>query len=123
MDRLLPDMNDLVDILFFKTWWTWLRGPNEPYTWTDIACRCFNFVEAAAWFVFAALVSIRWRRNRRSSLELWYVLAFVLFGISDVIETWSLTSWLLWWKGVNLVALFLLRRRVMRQCYPEAKLY
>lgn len=123
MDRLLPDMNDAIELLFFKTWWSWSGATNEPYTWTDIACRSFNFVEAVAWITFAALVLIRWRRHRRSNLELWYALAFVLFGISDVIEAWSLTSWLLWWKGANLVTLFQLRRHVMRQFYPAAKLY
>lgn len=116
-------MNDVIDILFFKTWWSWTRGANEPYTWTDIACRSFNVVEAAAWFIFAVLVLIRWQRHRNSNLELWYALAFVLFGVSDVVEAFFLTSWLLWWKGVNLVALFLLRGRIMRRFYPDAKVF
>ena len=116
-------MNEITRILFFETWWTWSRPANEPYTWTDVACRDFNFVEAAAWFTFAVLVFRRWRRHRQSNLEPWYVLAFVLFGVSDLIEAWFLTSWLLWWKGGNLVALFLLRRTIMRRYYHTAKVY
>ena len=80
-------------------------------------------MEATAWFLFAALVLYRWWRHRRSSLELWYALAFVLFGLSDLIEARWLTSWLLWWKGVNLVALFWLRRTVLRRYYPDARLF
>ena len=116
-------MNDLIRILFVETWWSWSRNANEPHTWTDVACRSFNVVEAAAWFIFAGLVLRRWSRLRQSRLELWYVMAFVLFGVSDVIETWALTSWLLWWKVVNLYALFRLRRTVMRRFHPDAKVF
>ena len=116
-------MNDWVRVLWFETWWSWPRPASDPYLWTDYACRGFNFVEAAAWFVFAALVLRRWQRHRRSGLELWYALGFVLFGISDLIETQYLTSWLLWWKGVNLVALFWLRRTVLLRYYPESRLF
>lgn len=73
--------------------------------------------------MFAILVLLRWRKNRRSSLELWYALAFLLFGVSDLIEAWVLTSWLLWWKVINLVAVYLLRRSVMRRFYPDANLF
>ncbi|HEY4262072.1 MAG TPA: hypothetical protein VGM98_18020 [Schlesneria sp.] len=116
-------MDDLAHTLFWKTWRSWSQPGDEPHTWIDIACREFNFVEAGSWFVFALLVLARWYRQRHSSLELWYSLAFVLFGISDLIEAWVLTSWLLWWKVINLVALFLLRRHVMRKFYPDAKLF
>lgn len=121
MDSL--SLSDVLRILFWETWWSWSRATSEPYTWIDVACRDFNFVEAFAWFVFSFLVFRRWRRFRHSPLELWYALAFVTFGISDVIEAWFLTSWLLWWKVVNLAALFLLRRSVMRRFYPTAKVF
>jgi len=116
-------MQDITRILFYETWWSWSQSSAEPHTWLDIATRSFNLVEAAAWFLFALLVFLRWKRHRRSSLELWYVLAFLLFGLSDLIEMWSLTSWLLWWKGINLVTLFLIRRSVMKRYYPTAKVY
>lgn len=116
-------MHDILRLLFFETWWSWSRSPNETYLWTEIASRYFNFVEAAAWFIFAGLVSRRWHRHHKSLLELWYVFAFVLFGVSDLIEAWILTSWLLWWKGINLMVLFLLRRIIMRRFYPDARIY
>lgn len=116
-------ISDVPRILFWETWWSWSRATSEPRTWIDVACRDFNFVEAFAWFVFSILVYRRWRRFRRSSLELWYAFAFVLFGVSDAIEAWVLTSWLLWWKVINLTALFLLRRSVMRRLYPTAKVF
>ena len=116
-------MKDFTRILFFETWWTWARNTNEPYSWTDFACRGFNFVEAAAWIIFAGLVFVRWRRCRKSNLELWYMLAFTLFGVSDLTEAWVVTSWLLWWKAVNLVGLFYLRRTVMRRFYPDARVF
>ena len=84
--RTVASMDDLAQTLFWKTWWSWSRPSKEPYTWIDIACRDFNFVEAGAWFVFAILVIYRWQHHRRSSLELWYALAFLLFGVSDLIE-------------------------------------
>lgn len=116
-------MSELTDTLFLKTWWTWNRAANEPISEIDYACHVFNLVEALSWFTFAVLVLVRWWRNRRSGSELWYALAFVVFGISDGIEAWILTSWLLWWKAINLLCLFLLRRHVMRQHYPLAKVF
>jgi len=116
-------MSEIIDVLFWQTWWSWSRSANDPVNWMDRACHYFNFVEATAWFVFSLLVVSRWRRSRCSHLELWYALAFVLFGISDVIEAWVLKSWLLWWKAINLLALFLLRRVVMRRFYPMAKVF
>lgn len=116
-------MSEWPRVLWSETWWSWSRPAGEPYLWTDYVCRGFNFVEAAAWFVFAVLVLSRWGRHHKSGLELWYALTFVLFGISDLVEAQHLTSWLLWWKGANLVALFWLRRTVLRQHYPESRLF
>ena len=115
--------NSVLRILFYETWWSWNRPAGEPYTWMEIAGRGFNVVEAAAWFIFAALVLRRGLKHRNSNVEFAYAIAFVLFGISDVIETWYLTSWLLWWKGINLVVLFSLRRSIMKRYYPDAKVY
>lgn len=116
-------MAEIIDTLFLKTWWSWDRPDKTPLSGIDYACRLFNFVEAGAWFTFSALVLLRWSRNRRSHVELWYVLAFILFGVSDAIEAWALTSWLLWWKAINLAWLFQLRRKVMQQFYPSAKVF
>ncbi|MBS0202829.1 MAG: hypothetical protein JSS49_08025 [Planctomycetes bacterium] len=115
--------NPALRILFYETWWSWNRPAGAPYTWMEIAGRGFNGVEATAWFIFAVLVFRRGLKYRRSKCELWYGVAFVLFGISDVIEAWILTSWLLWWKAINLVVLFSLRRSIMKRYYPDARVY
>ena len=113
-------MSDLLDILFTRTWWRYEPGSlsvyNEPYHW-------FNLAEAGAWFVFAALVARRHLIHRNGSIEWWYALAFVAFGFTDVIESQALTSWLIWIKLANLIALIWLRAVVMRRYYPQSKLY
>ena len=106
-----------------ETWWKWDRPPGELLQFNDIACHYFNLFEAACWFMFCALVLQRWWINRQSVTEIGYAIAFLLFGISDLIEAWMLTSWLLWWKLVNLAALLWFRRTVMRQYYPDRRLF
>jgi hypothetical protein len=56
-------------------------------------------------------------------LEVAYAMAFGLFGVTDFIEAWRLTSWLIWAKLVNLMVLLLLRRTVLRRFYPQCRLY
>lgn len=62
-------------------------------------------------------------RHRSSPRELADVAAFVVFGLTDFREAYSMQSWLLWARIVNLVGLFWLRRIVMRWFYPESKVY
>jgi hypothetical protein len=116
-------IEDLIRFTLTETWWRWNRPASEPLMVNDYACHYFNFVEGTAWFVFAGLVLRRWWRFRRSPLEIAYAVAFLLFGISDFVEAWALTSWLLWWKLVNLVALFQLRVIVLRRFYPDRRLF
>ena len=116
-------VNDLRRWIWFETWWKWNPSPHQPSSLQDILCHYFNLIEAAVWFVFAILVFRRWLKCRRSSLEIAYAFAFLVFGVSDVIEAWKLTSWLLWWKAVNLIILFLLRRTIIRRYYPDQRLF
>jgi hypothetical protein len=113
-------VDSLVDVLFLRTWWTHVPGDRSLHS---LLYRNFNLAEAVAWWVFAALVLRRFFRNRRSRLEIWYALAFVLFGATDVREAWALQSWLLWVKLANLVALVKLRGAVIRRFYPDSKTY
>lgn len=62
-------------------------------------------------------------RHRRSSLEVWYALAFFAFGLADFREAYALSSWLVWLKLANLVALAKLRATVIRGYYPGHTLY
>jgi hypothetical protein len=49
--------------------------------------------------------------------------AFVVFGLTDFREAYRLESWLLLFKGINLVALLWLRHTVIRRWYPASKVY
>lgn len=113
-------MRDLIDVLFLRTWWSWQESPAEPWS---IAYSWFNLFEGCAWLVFAALVLRRYSKHRRSQLELWYAFSFFTFGLTDFREAWVQQSWLIWLKGVNLVALLWLRALVIRRHYPRARIY
>jgi hypothetical protein len=113
-------MNDLVDILLLRTWWTYARDGRMAFS---VAYHWFNLFEAAAWFVFAALVLWRYFKHRHSPIELAYAFAFFTFGLTDVREAWVQQSWLIWLKLVNLIALFYLRRLVLTKYYPGQRLY
>ncbi len=113
-------VSDLIDIIFLHTWW---RYPTSHATWFDNIYHWFNILEGCAWFVFTFLTLRRFLKNRNSSLELWYSFAFFTFALSDFCEAYMQTSWLIWFKLVNLIMLFLLRRTVMSRYYSHAKLF
>lgn len=74
----------------------------------------FNWFEAVCWFAFALFVLIRHLRYRRTWFEPMYALTFVVFGLSDVIETAGLTVLLLLLKMVCVIALIALRHIVVQ---------
>ncbi len=113
-------MSEWVDLLVFKTWWSYAEEAN---TWYAFCYRTFNLVEAVFWILFAGLVLRRYRAQRNSTLELWYSFTFFTFGLTDFCEAQALTSWLIWIKLANLVALLKLRAVVIRQFYPQSELY
>lgn len=106
--------------LLCNPWWTynpeWVSGRGLVYRW-------FNIGEAGVWLVFALLVANRWRRCRKSSVELLYAVAFATFGLTDVREASVISAALVLVKGVNLAALLGLRAYVMRRWYPESRTY
>lgn len=99
----------------FELW----RFPATRPTTFDMAYRTFNLCEAIAWFVCAVLVAVRWKQFRRSRLEPWYAVAFLLFGLTDLGEASRLDVPLLMIKLVLLIALSWLRRKV-RPLYPDS---
>jgi hypothetical protein len=113
-------MSTIVDVLFLQTWWTYAtaRYPAQaiPYHW-------FNLFEGTAWIVFAFFVLRRYVKHRNSSVEVWYAIAFVLFGLTDLREAWILQSWLIWLKLVILAILLRLRWIVIHRYYPDSKLF
>ncbi len=113
-------MRETLDLLFVRKWWSRdaveLGAYSQVYSW-------FNLAEALAWFVLAALVFRRCLRFRNGSVEIAYAVAFFVFGVTDVVESYALWSWLIWWKLVTVIVLFVLRRRVLRAFYPGKKLF
>jgi hypothetical protein len=101
--------------LFARSWWQY--DQNDP-SWFSAAYHGFNLCEGAAWCVLAALVAARFIKHRRSKWEIAYSLAFVSFGVSDFREAYRLETWLIAAKFVNLVALLMLRSRVLKRFYP-----
>lgn len=106
--------------LLTEPWWTY--EPSTVGGW-GLAYRWFNLGEAAVWLLCAVLVLDRWRRRRRSPLELLYALAFTTFGLTDVLEASVISAGLVLLKGANLIALLCLRAHVLRRWYPESRLY
>src|SRR5262245_11750471 len=113
-------MPDLADLLWTHTWWAWIPGDRA---WNSLFVHWFNLFEGAAWWTLAGLVLGRYRRHRHSPLELAYSAAFLTFGLTDFYEAFALTSWLLWVKLANLIALLRLRKTVMRRWYPVSRVY
>ena len=113
-------MNKIIDTLFTQTWWKW--NPSDGQ-WFSLIYHWFNILEGIAWIVFAALVFQRYSKHRKSLIELAYSATFLAFAATDFREAWEQSSWLIWLKLVNLIALLWLRRVVMQRCYPNAKIY
>ncbi len=80
-----------------------------------------NWVEAAIWIALGIYVLVRQVRNNRSSWGYLYSLSFLLFGLSDIIESDSLTIGLLMFK-IAVFGCILCSRKLVLQDYPGAKL-
>jgi hypothetical protein len=115
----MPNLT-LIELLWNRTWWSY--QPSDPDVLTGLL-HWFNLAEGMTWVVFAALVLIRRQTGGRSTLEAWYALAFLGFGLTDFREAYVLTSWLIWIKLVNLIVLARLRSSVIRRFYPSSRLY
>lgn len=109
-----------LDLIFFRTWWRYRPGETP---WLSVPYHLFNLGEGTVWLVFAGLVLRRHVREPRSRLEVWYALAFLTFGLTDLRESYALDSWLIWAKLVTLIVLLRLRSIVIARYYPGSKLY
>jgi hypothetical protein len=101
-------------------WWRY--SPSEPFGYAHVY-HWLNVAEGVAWFTIAALVVRRFAKHRNSPLEAVYAAAFLSFGVTDFIEAHELTTWLILAKGANLLALFALRRHILRRHYPQSKTF
>ena len=106
--------------LLTNPWWIW--DPEATGAW-GLAYRWFNLTEGGVWFAFALLVLRRWRRARKSWIELCYAAAFLTFGLSDLREAYVISLPLVAGKAINLVVLLALRQHVMRRWYLQSRVY
>jgi len=112
-------MNNLVDLLFFRTLWQY----DTARDWTENTTRYFNLAEAAVWVMFAGLVLIRWVKYRRSYWEWAYAALFLAFAWTDFREASILQSWLLWVKALLFCVIIRLRGWLIRTHYPASRTY
>lgn len=101
------------------TWWTW--NPDEPDAFS-ILYRGFNLFEAIAWATLAVLVWKRWYRHRKTTAEVFYGLAFLVFAWTDWAEAYASCVWLLIIKALTLILLVRLRKSVMSH-YPTTRVF
>ncbi|MEM6507376.1 MAG: hypothetical protein AAF711_18220 [Planctomycetota bacterium] len=116
-------MAEVIDWLWFHTWW---ESPAEGLSSLEKLYRFLNLVEGLVWMNFFVSVLVRRARQpaeQRTLIEFAYAFAFLCFALTDFQETVALTSWLVWAKLINLIALLWLRKRVMTTLYPEARVY
>jgi hypothetical protein len=81
-----------------------------------------NLLEACAWLTVAAWVI---RRHVKQGGGVWnfaYAAAFVVFGLSDVMESQIVPIWLIAAKGFIFATILWLRWVVLRRYYPGQKL-
>lgn len=84
-----------------------------------------NYIEAGLWAVIGSaflLITVMRPKDQRARAAIAGV-AFLLFGVSDVVEArtgaWWRPWWLLAWKGLCLAVLFgLLREHLRRRSAP-----
>lgn len=109
---------ELTEWLWFRQWWNYSADAG----WLDEVYHWFNIIEGLAWLVCTSVVARRYFSDPKSRVELLYAFAFLTFAASDFREAWVQQSWLLWLKLLNLIVLFRLRRHVMKQLRPSARL-
>tara|TARA_R110002072_G_scaffold302603_1_gene486614 strand:- start:58806 stop:59126 length:321 start_codon:yes stop_codon:yes gene_type:complete len=100
--------------------WRYTPGDGQ---WFATIYHGFNIAEGCAWIVCAGLVLRRFLIHRKSAVETYYAVPFLAFAVTDFVEAWEQSLWLIWLKLLNLIVLFQLRRTIMSRYYPTAKLY
>jgi len=110
----------MIEIIFTRVWW---KYDSASADWFTHLYHWFNFLEGCIWLVIAALIAWRFLKHRQTAFEVAYSLAFLTFAVTDFQESFEQSSWLIWLKIGNLIALFLLRRRVMLKHYPAARIF
>ena len=105
--------------------WGWLNHRLWVANWSDpfaAGYATLNLVEALFWLGIAAWVFARHCRGRGGRWEVAYALAFVLFGLSDVAESFAVPPALIAAKGLILAGIITLRSVVVRRYYPGQRM-
>lgn len=110
----------MFEAVFTHVWWRYDRASSD---WFSHLYHWFNLLEGCVWLVVAGLILRRFLEHRRSRLEIVYAVAFTMFALTDFQESLEQSSWLIWGKLMNLVVLYLLRKRIMSKYYPSARVY
>ena len=87
-----------MDILHFIFLWFHYATDWQAMTPVDYCLVGFNSVEALIWFGCAAYVFRRNARLHNSRREQLYGVLFILFGMTDIVETIQVSSPLIWIK-------------------------
>jgi len=96
----------------FRTLWRY-----DPTATDAVIYSWFNVAEAVAWFAIAGYVLGRFAKYRRTGLEVVYGVTFILFGISDLWESYIVQPWLIGVKGLIFIGLVAMRMRLVRRHY------
>lgn len=110
----------MLELIFVQTWWRYTPGDGQ---WFTAIYHWFNIAEGCAWVACSGLALRRFLAHRKSRSEITYAIAFLTFGITDFVEAWEKSSWLIWLKLFNLIVLLQHRRSIMSRYYPTAQLY
>lgn len=78
----------------------------------------FNYLEALCWFGCSMRVLGRYLRHRRTPFEIGYFCSFLMFSISDIIETSGTTPLLLLFKGACILTIIGFRKLIL-PLYPS----
>ena len=95
-----------------RVWWEWDAGTQD---WFSIGYHWFNLLEAVIWFGIAAMVGVKNYREHRTAVDWLYALAFLVFGLTDMVEARQQSSPLILFKLMNLIELVCLRQIVSRR--------
>jgi hypothetical protein len=110
-------MQEFLIASWINPWWT--LEPESAGGWSYLYSS-FNIVEGIFWVGFAIIVLRRYLQHRKSYWEIGYSFVFLLFGLTDFIESSQMSVPLLMAKAVILVVLFSLRSFVRKKYYPSA---
>lgn len=90
----------------------WRYDDSNPLA---VAYSYLNVAEAVAWFAIAGWIARRAWLDPKTHWEWAYAFALVVFGVSDVWESYAVPMWLIAAKGMIFATILLLRWPIKKQ--------